>query len=269
MQESVNLKGHGKKKIMSVNVKIIGIAVWAALSLFGCVTVWAYVEQPVKDGATIHGNVVFNGPAPPPRSFGLIVYPDMDICQRISDGKGHRMLRDFTISKDGGLKDVVVVVENVARGKPFQSPGPEITMKDCEFKPFVSVVRGLDRVTFHNKDGTIHDIQTYAIEDNKRGDKIFDRAALADATLTQEINLPKGQRIVWTQCGKHSFMQTWLYTIDNPYYAITAEDGTFSIQDLPPGRYRVTAWHPFMKLREQTIDVAPNSRVIVNFEFGK
>ena len=269
MQESVILKGHSEKKIMKVNVKIIGITVWAALLVFGYVPVGAYVEQPVTDGATIHGNVAFKGPAPQPRSFGLIVYPDMDLCERISDGKGHRMLRDFTISKDGGLKDVVVVVEDVKQGKPFRFMGPNITMKDCEFSPFMSVVRDRDNMTFQNKDGVIHDIQTYAIEDNKRGDKIFDRAALPDTTLSQEIHMPKGQRIVWTQCGKHSFMQTWSYTVDNPYYAITADDGTFSIQGLPPGRYRVTAWHPFMKLREQTIDVAPNSRVVVNFEFGK
>ena len=254
---------------MKVNVTFIGITVWAALFLFGYLPVGAYMEYPVTEGATIHGNVVFKGAAPQPRSFGLIVYPDMDLCQRISDGKGHRMLRDFSISKDGGLKDVVVVVEDVKQGKPFRFMGPSITMKDCEFSPFMSVVRDRDNMTFQNKDGVIHDIQTYVIEDNQRGDKIFDRAALADTTLTQEIKVPKGQRIVWTQCGKHSFMQTWSYTVDNPYYAITADDGSFSIQDLPPGRYRVTAWHPFMKLREQVIDVAPNSRVLVNFEFGK
>jgi hypothetical protein len=81
--------------------------------------------------------------------------------------------------------------------------------------------------------------------------------------------LPKAQKIVWTQCGKHSFMQTWFYAVDNPYYAITSADGDFSIKDLPPGRYRVTAWHPFMNLREQTVEVAPNSKVDVQFEFGK
>jgi hypothetical protein len=269
MQESVILKGHLKKKIMKMDLKIIALTLWAPLLVFACVPAGAYVEQPVTDGATIHGNVLFKGAAPPPRSFGLIVYPDMEICARVSDGKGHRLLRDFSVGRDGGLKDVVVVVEGVRQGKPFPSGGPALSMKDCEFSPFMSVVRDGDTRTFHNRDEVIHDIQTYAIEDNKRGDKIFGREALPDTTFAEEIKVPKGQRIIWTQCGKHSFMQTWSYTVDNPYYAITGDDGTYSIQDLPPGRYRVTAWHPFMKLREQTIDVAPNSRVVVNFEFGK
>jgi len=269
MQESVILKGHCKKKIIKLNLKIIGLTLWASLFVFGYMPAGAYVDQPVTEGATIHGNVVFKGAPPPPRSFGLIVYPDMELCSRVSDGKGHRLLRDFSVSRDGGLKDVVVVVEDVKQGKPFPLREHTVSMNDCEFSPFMSVVRDEDTLTFQNQDGVIHDIQTYAIEDNKRGDKIFGRPALPDTTLTQVIKVPKGQRIIWTQCGKHSFMQTWSYAVENPYYAITADDGTFSIQDLPPGRYRVTAWHPFMKLREQTVDVAPNSRVVVNFEFGK
>ncbi|MBI3609578.1 MAG: hypothetical protein HY204_02615 [Nitrospirae bacterium] len=255
-----------KHRIANVVVIVIGIA---AGGLNPSHHAWAYEEERVADGATITGRAIFKGAVPPPRPFGLIVYPDIELCERISDGKGHRLLRDFTVSKDGGLQDVVVVVEDVKQGKPFPVSGPKIAIKDCSFTPFMSVIRDRQNMTFQNHDSVIHDIQTYAIEDNKRGDRIFDRAALAESSLTQEIKLPKGQKVVWVQCGKHSFMQTWAYVVDSPYDAITTQDGTFSIQDLPPGRYRVTAWHPFMKLREQTIEVAPNSKVVVNFEFGK
>ncbi|MBI3994418.1 MAG: hypothetical protein HY349_00440, partial [Nitrospirae bacterium] len=94
------------------------ITIWA-------VTVWlvpfsaarAYEEKPVTDGAVMTGKVIFKGTVPAPRPFGLIVYPDMEICERISDGNGRRLLRDFTVSKDGGFQNVVVVVENVPDGK--------------------------------------------------------------------------------------------------------------------------------------------------------
>jgi hypothetical protein len=253
-----------------VKLKTVIIAVWiAAVWIFPVSAVHAYEEEAVTDGAAITGKVIFKGAVPPPRPFGLIVYPDMDLCQRISDGNGHRLLRDFSVSKDGGFQDVVVVVEDVREGKAFPPSGPRIDIKDCNFTPFMSVIRDRQNMVFQNRDRVIHDIQTYAIEDKKRGDRIFDRASLADSTLTQEVRLPKGQRIVWTQCGKHSFMQTWFYAVDNPYYAITAEDGSFSIKDLPPGKYRVTAWHPFMNLREQTIEIAAHSQTTVHFEFGK
>jgi hypothetical protein len=255
---------------MRGGIKAIRIALWIAVAWVGFISAaQAYEEKTVTDGATIAGKVIFKGTVPSPRPFGLIVYPDMELCERISDGKGHRLLQDFTVSKDGGLQDVVVVVEDVKQGKPFPIAGPKIAIKECNFTPFMSVIRDRQSMTFQNHDGVIHDIQTYAIEDNKRGDRIFDRAALPDSTLTQEVRLPKDQKIVWTQCGKHSFMQTWFYAVDNPYYAITSEDGTFSIKDLPPGRYRVTAWHPFMNLREQTVDLSAHAHTAVYFEFGK
>jgi hypothetical protein len=233
------------------------------------VNVSAYEESTVVNGATITGRVIFKGPVPPPRPFGLIVYPDMDLCERISDGKGHRLLRDFSISENGGFQDVVVAVQNVARGKPFPRKELLIGIKDCEFRPFISVVRDGETMSFLNHDDVIHDIQTYSIVADQRGDRIFDRAALPNSLLSKAITLPGKSKIVWIQCGKHSFMQSWSYGVDNPYYAITGPDGRFSIKDLPPGRYRVTAWHPFMKLREEAVDLSPNSREKIDFEFGK
>lgn len=254
---------------MKSGTRAITISAWLAVWLGLTSTGWAYEERPVTNGATISGMVIFKGSVPPPRPFGLIVYPDIELCERISDGNGHRLVREFSVSKDGGFQDVVVAVEGVKQGKPFLLTGPMISIKDCKFSPFMSVIRDRQNITFQNHDSVIHDIQTYAIEDNKRGERIFDRAALPNLTLTQEIKLPKGQKIVWTQCGKHSFMQTWTYAVDNPYYAITGQDGRFTLKDLPPGRYRVTAWHPFTKLREQTIDLFPNAEKVLNFEFGK
>ena len=230
---------------------------------------WAYNEVQVLNGGTINGRVSFNGKVPPPRPFGLIVYPDIELCERISDGAGHRLLRDFTVSKDGGFKNVVVAVQWVSEGKPFRFKGPSISIRDCYFSPFMSVVRDGHPVTVQNYDNVIHDIQTYAIRDNKRGDRIFDRPALANSILVEKIKLPKGQKVVWMQCGKHSFMQTWSYAVDNPYFAITTTDGTFSIPDLLPGRYRITAWHPFMKLREQMIEVSAGLTTEIEFQFGK
>ena len=230
---------------------------------------WSYDETPVANGATLSGRVLFQGTPPPPRPYGLIVYPDIEICEKISDGQGHRLLHDFAVAKDGGFQNVVVVVEEVRKGKPFRLGDPRITARTCEFKPFMSVVRDGRPLSVQNGDSIIHDIQTYAIRDNKRGDRIFDRAALGNSTMTETVLLPKDQRVVWIQCGKHSFMQSWAYAVNNPYYAITGPGGAFLISDLPPGRYRVTAWHPFMKLREMTVEVAAGEAKTVQFEFGK
>jgi RNA polymerase sigma-54 factor len=55
--------------------------------------------------------------------------------------------------------------------------------------------------------------------------------------------------------------------VDNPYYAITDEDGRFFIKDIPPGTYKVIAWHPFIPDQIGTITIEPGSQSTLGFEF--
>ncbi|HSG05958.1 MAG TPA: hypothetical protein VLB09_06130, partial [Nitrospiria bacterium] len=70
-------------------------------------------------GAILAGTAVFKGKVPPPRPFGLIVYPDIELCRRISDGQGRRLIPDFTVDPAGGFQNVVITIEGVSGGKAF------------------------------------------------------------------------------------------------------------------------------------------------------
>ncbi len=54
-----------------------------------------------------------------PKAFKLRRFPDRMFCGAISDGDGHRFLKEVNVGQGGGLKDVVVVVEGVQRGRPL------------------------------------------------------------------------------------------------------------------------------------------------------
>jgi hypothetical protein len=62
-------------------------------------------------------------------------------------------------------------------------------------------------------------------------------------------------------------MQNWFYRVDNPYFAFSADDGTFTIEDVPPGTYRLIAWHPKFKEKKQQVTVGPNGKVTADVEF--
>ncbi len=223
----------------------------------------------VENASELAGKMVFKGKVPPPRPFGLIVYPDIELCKRISDGQGHRLIRDFTVSPAGGFKNVVISIEGVSLGKPFASGDSEFSIKNCKFDRIRSVIRDGQMMTFKNLDPVLHDIQTYAIKEKKRGKRIFDRPALPKTTMSTQVKLPtKKEDVIWVQCGKHSFMQSWSYVVENPYFAISDSEGRFNIADIPPGRYKVTAWHPFMKRQELWVDFAPGQKVDLEFVFG-
>jgi len=244
---------------------------------------WAYEEVTVSDGGTISGKVTITGGKPTAKGFNLITFPDPVYCGRISTGTGWRVLDEFTIAPDGGLKDVVVFLAEVRRGKPFAFAPPAIEARDCRFLPFVTVVKDRNDVVVINMDPVMHDIQAYETSHlgprvlfntplpmnphHRRNVGAHSHEHLAGEPMTQQIRLTKGRRIFVMQCGFHAYMESWGLAIDNPYYAVTGADGTFSIPDVPPGQYTLTAWHPQVQtMQEQTIVVQAKSAATAVFE---
>ncbi len=227
---------------------------------------WAYESGPVKDGTTVRGTVTVAGTVPAPKEFELRRFPDYEFCRTLSDDRGYRRLREVTFRPDGGLKDVVVVVEGVKQGKPFTGTDTEVEATLCQFLPFVTVVSDTRRVTVFNRDPVPHDIQGMASEQTG-SEMVFYRPSLEAGGTTDLVQLAKGQQVFTMHCSQHPYMQNWGYAVDNPYYAVTDVTGAFSIEDLPPGTYRLKAWHPILGTQEREITVSPNETASLNLSF--
>jgi hypothetical protein len=271
---------------MRVSSRYVGILSMPFILLMAFSSVSAYQEMPVTDGGTISGKVTLQGKKPVPRGFNLVTFPDPVYCGRISNGRGFRLLKEFTVAEDQGVKDVVVMLTGVEKGKPFPFQPPVIEARDCRFLPFVNVVRNHDKVSVVNMDPVMHDIQAY--ETSELGPRVLfnvplpinphhPKTAGVDAEyhqhipgtpMTQEIHMTKGRRIFVMQCGFHAYMETWGMAVDNPYYTLTDGAGQFTISQIPPGTYKLVVWHPQQRSiveREVTIP-AKETAVVANFE---
>jgi Carboxypeptidase regulatory-like domain len=226
---------------------------------------WSYEEITVTSGGTITGKVFLKGTPPPARIFHMIESPNIEYCGRVSDGKGNRLLKEFQVAEDGGFQDVVVAVVGVEKGKKFDFT-PEIKAENCRLSPFVTAVRNLHRIKLINKDPISHDIQAYTLKDNYTF-AMYNQPLQPKITTAQEIRLRKTHYLFRTQCGIHAFMQSWGIAVGNPYFAVTAKDGSFSIPDLPPGTYDVIAWHPHMQVQSQKVTVPPHGEATIAFNF--
>jgi len=243
---------------------------------------WAYEEVAVSDGGTISGKVTMTGGKPTAKGFNLITFPDPVYCGRISTGTGWRVLDEFAIAPDGGLKDVVVFLADARRGKAFTFVPPRIEARDCRFLPFVTVVKDRSAVVVINMDPVMHDIQAY--ETSRLGPRVLfntplpmnshhrrvvgadSHEHLAGEPMTQQIRLTKDRRIFVMQCGFHAYMESWGLAIENPYYAVTGADGTFSIPDVPAGEYTLVAWHPQVQtMQEQKIVITAHGAATAAF----
>jgi len=267
---------------------IIGVLLLGMVGLLGISPPSEYQEVSVKDGGTLTGKVTLKGTIPTPRVFPLVLYPFGPFCKRISDGQGNVRLMEFAVDSTGGLKDAIVAVEQVKRGKPFPAIRNDFVTVDCMFHPadvldseqystgsdgklhhahpLVTVVENHQPVSIVNRDPVIHNAQFFQSE---KGNIVLNfPLPVSTSPRGGKLNLDPGKRITQLICGMHEFMQSWGFVVDNPYYAKTKKDGAFIIDQLPPGTYKVTAWHPHMKVIEKEVTVPANGNVSLNFEFN-
>lgn len=265
--------------------RIIGaLGVLVALGGSGSVPAFGYDVIEVEHGGTITGKVTLEGrPVPTAQGFNLVTFPDPEYCGRISNGSGWRLLYDFAVDPTGGLKDVVVLVEGVEKGKPFDVSVPRVEARDCQFLPFVTVVRNGHMVEVVNMDPVMHDVQAYETSPelgprvifnsplpmnpyHQRGNLRATHRHLPGQSMLEPVHLHKGRHLFVMQCGFHAYMISWGYAVSNPYYAITDSAGTYRIENIPPGSYRMVAWHPYVgTVSEEIVTVKPDGRVEVNF----
>ena len=279
------------KKFFRLILVIVFLGVIGLLGLLESRPILAYDEIDVRDGGTITGRVTLKGPIPPARVFSLVAYPFGSFCKRISDGEGNVLLEEFYVSSEGGLKDVVVAVQQVKKGKPFPHINAKWVAEDCMFHPaeatfdekyvkdkdgrmhhehpLVTVVEDHQPIAVQNLDPIVHNTQVYQ---NEKGNIILNVPLPPVGTPNAKrgggiLNFGKGKRTFQLICGAHEFMQSFGYVVDNPYYAKTKKEGDFTIDRLPPGTYKITASYPHIKPIEKEITVKANGILNLDFEF--
>jgi hypothetical protein len=237
-----------------------------SLVVGGSITAWGYEVMPVSNGGAVTGTVQFAGEPPPPTGFELRRYPDREYCGALSDGSGYRFLREVAVGPEQGLKDVIVIIQGIEKGKPFAFEETKLETNICQFVPFVSVMRDQHPITVKNLDTVSHDLQVYERE-WEHIFIMFHRPALTKAGTSDVIRFTGNRRGVIMQCGMHPYMQGHGLAVENPYYAITGLEGTFAIPDLPAGTYRIKAWHPILGEHVQAVTVAANGTASSDFRF--
>ncbi len=238
-----------------------------------------YKVVPVANGGIITGKIQFSGKARPPKTFKVEKTPE--VC-----GKEDRLLHEVAI-KEGKLQDVVLVLEGVKEGKPYDShvilgpppgeregvpsgiadfPGTDIKPLKCIFGAFTGVIADNSVLRFDNQDPVKHSPHTYEIKGRVRK-SLHNQDLEGNGQLELPIKFKKG-KIIKLECDQHPHMQNWFYRVDNPYYAFSSEDGTFKIDQIPPGKYKLIAWHPILGEQSHEVSIEANGTVDLALEFS-
>lgn len=219
-----------------------------------------YKTVEVADGGVVAGAVRFEGTVPTLQTEQIA--KDNEIC-----GEGDIIPNPISVGADGGLENVVVYLEKVKEGKAWPEKEYKLDQLKCTFKPYLQVVPKGVKMTISNSDSVLHNVHPY----EHVGDKRRTLFNLAQPKLgqvnTKAIKTRRGNAVELS-CDAHSWMAGWLYVLEHPYFAVVGADGTFSIDDVPPGSYTVKAWHPELGEIEQEVEVGAGGSVESNFEYS-
>lgn len=219
-----------------------------------------YRESPVEQGGTVTGRVFASRAAQKVERF--IVPKQTDIC-----GGNYRDSPIVTIHA-GVLRHVVVHLEDVPEGKPFRAAATKVTINQagCWFVPFLSVLMNGGELEAVNSDPLLHNIHIYEILRQGRSTVANVSQPRKGDIMTMSVHLDEGQALK-VECDAHDFMHAFVFVAENPYYALVRPDGSFEIADVPPGRYAIHAWHPYLGEKDAAIEVEPNGAITVDFSF--
>jgi hypothetical protein len=84
--------------------------------------------------------------------------------------------------------------------------------------------------------------------------------------IAEEIN-PRRSNYIAINCEAHNFMFGFMMALEHPYGVVVGEDGTYSIDGVPPGDYVLNAWHPRLGLQSTDVTVTEGGTAEAAFEF--
>jgi plastocyanin len=139
-------------------------------------------------------------------------------------------------ARAGGRPSANVVVWLDAPSAPagLQRGKVVLDQRNIDFTPHVLAVRVGTLVDFPNDDRVLHNVFSF------RDGKVFDLGLYPVGTRKQvKFDKPGLSRIF---CNIHPNMAAYVMAVDSPYFAVSTEDGTFTIPSVPAGRYTYHAW---------------------------
>ena len=131
------------------------------------------------------------------------------------------------------LGDAVIYLEGPGPTAP--AAGVEIAITDKEYAPHVVVVPVGSTVRFPNHDPFNHNVFSVS-EANQFDLGLYGRGESKSRTFTQP-------GLVRVYCNVHPRMVAYIWVMANRLYAQPGADGAFTIENVPPGTYRLHVWH--------------------------
>lgn len=225
----------------------LGLLLAAATASAGGLDAGAPVPHPAS--GRLIGTVAV-GPELSSRRIRFHLYPDFVAP---AEARSDAPLREE-------LKNVVVYFESVPDAPQPSGPAgvrPVMRQEGITFLPHVLAVPRGTTVEFPNADPIFHNVFSLSKAAS------FDLGRYPRGS-SKSVRLDK-PGIVRVFCHIHSDMSGIIMVLESRYFATPDPEGRFEIDGVPPGEYRVVAWHERARPQSRAVRIEPGRQSLVDF----
>ncbi len=223
---------------------------------------------PKGNEGTVTGVTAFNGTPAAPKKIDTSADP---AC----GSKNPNLLTEDTVVKDGKVANVFVYTKDgtTADGKKigdytFTAPSTPVALDQngCHYAPHVMGAMVNQEISIANSDPTTHNVH-FTPKSNPDWNQ-----SQPNGAPPLKHKLARSEVLVPVKCNQHPWMKAYIGVLKHPFFAVSAEDGSFTIKGVPPGTYTVVAWREGGATgteKTMQVTVAANGSAKADFAFGE
>jgi plastocyanin len=211
-----------------------------------------------RGNAAVTGTVSFTGA--PPANPRIDMSSEQACRAKYSNGPTDPQV----VVRNGRVTNVFVYVKSgLPANATYTAPAQPVVLDQdgCLYKPRVLGVMAGQTIDIKNSDPVLHNIK--AVPRVNRGFNI----SQPTSGMVSKRTFNRPEQMVPLECNVHSWMHASVGVMSHPFFATTAEDGTFRIQGLPAGTYEIEAWHEKLGTRTMNVTVGEGETKAADFNF--